>query len=66
MDATARANVIKIIRGASGKCYNNAPVDEGSPYTFYFIATFEDKAMCEVSIDRDGKVTSKHFEKESD
>ena len=65
-DATARANAIKIIWGASDKYYHNAPKGAGSPYNFYFIATFEDKAVCEVSIDREGKVTSKHVEIQSE
>ena len=65
-DATARADARKIIWGASGKHYHDAPRGEGSPYAFYFIATFMDKAVCEVSIGRDGKVTSRHIEIQSD
>jgi hypothetical protein len=35
-------------------------------YTFYFPATLFDKAVCEVTVDREGKVVSKEAEMEYD
>ena len=46
---------------------HNAGVGETvSPYTFYFFGFVMDKAVCEVSISREGKVRSKHSEMELD
>ena len=35
-------------------------------YTFYFPATMFDKAVCEVNVDREGKVVSKSARMEND
>jgi len=64
--ATARADDRKLMWGAGGKYYHDAPVGEGSPYTFYFFGAVMDKAVCEVSFDRKGKVRTRHSEMEYD
>jgi hypothetical protein len=61
--ATAKAENRKILWGASG---HDAPVGVGSPYAFYFFGFVMDKAVCYVSIDRQGKVRSKQSEMQID
>ena len=52
--STARANNAKILWGSEGD------------YTFYFSGFIFDKAVCAVSVNKEGKVTSKKAEMEYD
>ena len=52
--ATVRANSRKILWGRAGG------------YTFYFPGFIFDKAVCEVTVNQDGKVVSKSAEMEND
>jgi hypothetical protein len=67
--ATARAADRKIMFGPSSAIERKAlwGASDSGVYTFYFFAAFIfDKAVCEVSVNREGKVRSKFSEMEYD